>query len=93
MDRAECVEQEVEFDASERRKGMPAIPLNLRAFLSDDQRQALRQVEGFGWSLAFVRRPLFQDPTVVLQNPDHVTYSVLEDDGTVNEQPDIIIRH
>ena len=78
---------------SERRTGMPAIPLNLRGFLSEYQRQTLKQLEGFGWSLAFVRRPLFQSPVAVVLNPDMGTYSVLDEDGSLIEQPDLIIRH
>lgn len=79
--------------AHERRTGVNPIPLNLREFLNEDQRRTLRQVEGYGWELAFVRRPLFQDPVVVIKNGDGSAYSVLEDDGTINSEPDIIIRH
>ncbi len=77
----------------ERRRGMSPIPINLREFLNDEQRRTLRQVEGFGWQLAFVRRPLFQDPTVVIRNADASSFSVLELDGSINAEPDIIIRH
>lgn len=80
-------------EAHDRRQGMSPIPLNLREFLSDDQRRVMKQVEGFGWRLAFIRRPLFQDPIVVIQNAEASRYSVLEVDGTVNEHPDIKIRH
>jgi len=78
--------------AYNRRQGMSAIPINLREFLSDDQRRSLRQIESFGWQLAFVRRPLFQDPVVVIRNGEGSKFSVLEPDGTVNDQPDIEIR-
>lgn len=77
----------------ERRGGASPIPLNLREFLNEDQRRSLRQVEGFGWELAFVRRPLFQDPVVVIRNSECTAFSVLEDDGTINDAPNIIIRH
>ena len=77
----------------ERRKGVSPIPLNLREFLNDDQRRTLRQIETFGWSLAFVRRPLFHDPVVVITNNERTTYSVIEQDGTINSEPDIAIRH
>ncbi len=80
-------------ETHDRRQGMSAIPLNLREFLSDDQRRSLKQIEGFGWQLAFVRRPLFQDPIVVIRNGEASKFSVLESDGTVNDQPDIYIRH
>ncbi|WP_370979910.1 hypothetical protein [Agaribacterium sp. ZY112] len=78
---------------SERRKGSAAIPLNLGQFLNDEQRQTLSYLEGFGWSLAFIRRPLFQKPMVIVRNPDSDDFSMLEVDGTLLEQPDIILRH
>lgn len=77
----------------ERRNGVTPIPMNLREFINDDQRRTLKQIEGFGWELAFVRRPLFQDPVVVIRNSEATAYSVLEDDGSINAEPDITIRH
>ena len=84
---------ETQKQNNERRKGVSPIPLNLRAFLNEDQRRTLKQIESFGWQLAFIRRPLFQDPVVVIANGDASTYSVLEEDGTINSEPDILIRH
>lgn len=77
----------------ERRRGINPIPLNLREFLNEDQRRTLKQIEGFGWELAFVRRPLFQDPIVVIRSSEGTAYSVLEEDGSINAEPDITIRH
>jgi hypothetical protein len=76
----------------ERRQRMDAVPLNLREFLSCDQRRSIKQIAGFGWQLAFVRRQIFLEPIVVIQNSDGSRLSVLECDGTVNEQPDIRFR-
>lgn len=45
-------------DATERRGNKVAIPPNLSAILTRDQSVALRKVENFGWTLAFVRQPL-----------------------------------
>ena len=77
----------------ERRRGISAIPINLREFINEEQRGTLKQLEGFGWQLAFVRRPLFQDCTVIIRNADNTSFSVLEVDGTINAEPDIVIRH
>jgi len=77
----------------ERRRGVSAIPLNVREFLSEGQRRVLCQIEGFGWELAFIRRPLFQDPITIIRNSEASVFSVLEEDGTINTDPDVLIRH
>ena len=78
---------------SERRGRMPSIPEDYRSMLNVEQQNALRNVENFGWEVAFVRRPMFQVPTVVVSSPDHQHYAVLEPDGEVNMHPEIVIRH
>jgi hypothetical protein len=60
--------------------------------LNDAQRAAIHQLEGFGWSLSFVRRPLFEEVIPVLRDPDSDRYAVLEKDGTLNENHDLIVR-
>lgn len=85
-------EQNIATRSHDRREGMSAIPLNLNTFLSADQRRSIKQIKSFGWHLAFVRRPMMQDPVVVIRNGESSKYSVLEADGTVNEQPNIRIR-
>lgn len=80
-------------DHHDRRKGLNPIPLNLREFINEDQRRTLKQIEGFGWQLAFVRRPLFQEPIVVIKNGDASSFGVVEEDGTINSSPDVIFRH
>ena len=77
----------------ERRKGISPIPMNLREFLTDDQRRALKNMERFGWRLAFVRRPLFQEPLVVICDEEETAFSVLQEDGNIDSKPDIILRH
>jgi len=79
--------------ARERRGSQPAIPLNLREFLCDEQRVALRKVESFGWRLAFVRRPMFQEPLVVVSNEDTHDFSVLEKDGSLSPSIHLHLRH
>lgn len=76
----------------EKRIGEKAIPENLQDLLSELQMLALRRMESFGWTLRFVRRPLFQEPIPVVFSADGETIGVLEEDGRVNMQPDIEVR-
>ncbi|RMG34521.1 MAG: hypothetical protein D6720_09110 [Gammaproteobacteria bacterium] len=77
----------------ERRRGEPAIPENLDEFLTPQQRHGLRQVESFGWRLAFVRHPLFQEPTVVVARPGDNAYASITPDGDLEFDPLLAIRH
>ena len=76
----------------ERRGGMAPIPEKLEEVLNDAQLLSLNKLEGFGWSLEFVRRPLFQEVVPVLFHPDTKKYGILSDDGTLNAQPEIQLR-
>lgn len=68
------------------------IPENLTDYLNEDQLRALRKVEEFGWVLKFVRRPLFQKAVPIVVNHDGTRFGVLEEDGSINMQPDLVIR-
>ena len=78
---------------SERRGHKTAIPANLDQLLTQEQQLTLNRVAGFGWQLAFVRRPLFESPVAVVASAELQRFAVLEDDGDVNMLPDIIVRH
>ena len=56
------------------------------------QLSSLQKLEGFGWNLQFVRRPLFQQVIPVMLHPDNGTLCVMRDDGTLDSQPDIQLR-
>jgi hypothetical protein len=75
----------------EKRNGESPIPDNVKEVLNEEQMIALRKIEGYGWELRFVRRPLFQTvvPVVVSSTGDQI--GVLEEDGRLNLQP--IIEH
>jgi hypothetical protein len=49
-------------------------------------------IEGYGWRLHFIRRPLFQEPVPVVIDGDGRKIGILEEDGTLNREPDIIVR-
>ena len=78
----------------ERRHKEPPIPEHLDRYLNQQQMNALTQVENFGWRMAFVRRPMFQPVLAVLQNSDNPgRYAVLRDDGEIDFDPQVTIRH
>lgn len=76
----------------EKRKGEAPIPEHVKDYLNAEQLRELHKIEGFGWRLHFIRRPLFQDPVVVVMNPEGNAIGVLEEDGRINLQPDIPLR-
>lgn len=70
-----------------------ALPIDVSYYLSEVQRIALHSLENFGWELAFIRRPLFVPPVVVVKNSEQSKYAVLEEDGSVNLSPVAKWRH
>lgn len=76
----------------EKRNGESPVPSNLDDVISPDQLMTLRQIENFGWQVAFVRRPLFQQAVVVVSSTDKRKFGVLEDTGELNLEPDIKLR-
>ena len=71
-----------QFGTSERRGRQPAVPDQLEKTLSFEQSVTLTAKSQFGWTLAFVRRPLFQDIEVIITNPDRTEYLMIEEDGS-----------
>jgi len=78
--------------SDDKRKGGNPIPDDVKNYLNDDQLAVLHKIEGFGWSLKFVRRPLFLEPVVIVTNADGSSLGVLENDGRLNLEPDIETR-
>jgi hypothetical protein len=79
--------------AKERRNKQKAVPDNIKDYLNHDQIIALNQIESFGWTLEFVRRPLFQEPTPVVFGPDRKQIGILLKDGTIDKNPGIQVRN
>lgn len=77
----------------ERRGKMRAVPLNYRSMLNQDQKNALRNIEKFGWQLAFVRRRTFESPVFVVSSTDRQRFAIIEGNGEVNIDPDLVLRH
>lgn len=82
----------MEKEIKERRKKQKPIPDNIKEYLNDDQLMALTRIESFGWTLEFIRRPLFQEPTPVVFGPGKVEIGVLLKDGTIDKDPKIFVR-
>jgi len=75
-----------------KRKGIKPIPPNFRSYMNEAQQAELRTIEGFGWDLKFIRRPMFGESVVVVVSPDGGSIGVLEEDGRLNLDPDIDMR-
>ena len=76
----------------EKRKDILPIPDNLGELLNQQQMQALRHIESFGWQLQFVRRPMFQEPVPVILGPAGDKFAILERDGRINVTHDLNVR-
>ncbi len=77
----------------ERRKQDNQTHDSLDEILNEAQLVTLNNMEGFGWSLAFVRKPLFQEVVPVLLHADNDKLGTLDQDGKLNVQPDIKFRY
>ena len=78
--------------AKERRVGEVAIPDDMRSELTEMQHQTLSRLEGFGWSVGFVRRPLFQDRVVVLFDQSGQQHAILNEDGEIDKTTELEVR-
>ncbi|HBK57353.1 MAG TPA: hypothetical protein DDZ76_13870 [Xanthomonadales bacterium] len=76
----------------ERRRPKPPHPESLRHGLSALQRQALVDLETFGWQLKFVRRRPFHPVVMFFHHPKRDVYAKVEEDGTLTENPPDPIR-
>jgi len=86
------VKPEIEIDEQERRGGEKPVPENLRKYLNEAQLSELHHLESFGWELLFVRRPVFQETVAVIVDASGNIMGVLEKDGTINKEHEIVIR-
>ena len=68
------------------------VPENINEYLTEAQFAELHHIESFGWSLKYIRRPLFQERVVVVISPDGGSIGVLEEDGRLNLELNIDTR-
>ena len=78
--------------SEDKRKGDKPVPDKLNNYLNDAQLVALHKIEGFGWNLTYIRRPLFEKPLIVVSNADGSSIGILEDDGRLNLEHGIVTR-
>ncbi len=76
----------------ERRVGKVAIPDDMMSELTEMQHQTLARLEGFGWAVGFVRRPLFQERVVMLFDPSGQQHAILSEDGSIDKTTDVPVR-
>ena len=76
----------------ERRHESNQVPARPDEILNELQLLTLKNMERFGWSLAFIRRPLFQEIVPVLRHCDSMKFGTIDTDGTLNAHPDIHFR-
>ena len=76
----------------ERRKTRVPGSAMLRAQLNEDQLMTLCDLERFGWELRFIRRPPFQDAIPVVIDGDRKSFSLLKQDGSLEDDPGIPLR-
>lgn len=76
----------------DRRSPAPLSRKEMEGKLSMDQMMSLHRLESFGWTLRFIRQPLFQDPVPVVMQGKGKPIGILEEDGKLNINVDIQIR-
>lgn len=68
------------------------IPDDIQLYLTAEQVLMVERMADFGWDLWFIRRPAFQDSICMIhRNPDNEN-AVIEPDGTINYNHEVIIR-
>ena len=77
----------------EKRNQFSPVPDNLSAYLSIEQLKALEHFANFGIKPAFVRRPAFGRVVVMLKNDEGEILGMLKDDGHIDQNADIKLRH
>ena len=71
----------------EQRNEAPPIPDNFSELLNEWQHAALQKIEGFGWKLKFIRRPMFQERLIVVTNPKGDRIGILQPNGDIDIRP------
>ena len=79
-------------ERKERRKVDKVRMAAMKAELNAAQLDTLRDLEGFGWELKFIRHKPFQPPIPVVYDNERMRYAVLNEDGSLDENPGFEIR-
>jgi hypothetical protein len=79
------------IEALDRRQEEMQRESALKRNINADQWMTLRVLEGFGWTLKFVRKSK-EGPLAAVYDPEHHRLAIIEPDGTLNEHPQIVFR-
>jgi hypothetical protein len=82
----------VSISLLERRHPHADSTSTLRHAINDEQRDALRVLERFGWTLKFVRRDAARGPVAWVYDPDQKRMAMIEPDGTLVEDAALACR-
>ena len=77
---------------NDKRKGDQVSVDELRGQLNEEQRMTLGELELLGWTLKFIRMPLFQDPVPVVVSRDNTQIGMLDPEGKIVVDQTSIIR-
>jgi len=84
-------EQAMAIEAVERRQEELQREHALKRSINDDQMLTLRVLEGFGWTLKFVRKSK-AGPLAAVYDPEKHSFAIIEPDGALNERPQLVFR-
>ncbi len=76
----------------EKRKGVNPVPGDPLKYMNEAQIHNYRLMRQFGWHMKFIRRQPLQRAVCVMTDPKMTALAVLEDNGFLNRQPDILLR-
>jgi hypothetical protein len=79
------------IEALDRRQEEMQRESALKRNINADQWMTLRVLEGFGWTLKFVRKSK-EGPLAAVYDPENHRLAIIEPDGTLNEHPQIVFR-
>ena len=77
---------------SERRENKQLTKDEVKKVLNKKQLATLIECQYFDWVLKFIRRPLFQEPVLVIYNTKYTLIGVLDQDGRINLDTEIMLR-
>ena len=79
------------IEAMERRHDDLQREGALKRNINADQWMTLRVLEGFGWTLKFVRKSK-EGPLAAVYDPEKHALAIIAPDGSLNENPQLVFR-
>jgi hypothetical protein len=79
------------IEALDRRQEELQRETALKRGINEDQMLTLRVLEGFGWTLKFVRKSK-AGPLAAVYDPEKHSLAIIEPDGALNEKPELAFR-